>query len=156
MISLFKIRYTYLKRHPCGLVLGYIFLPVTITTIFFPFSLIMGLSYRSRYSSYEAHISNSLFKSDKYSFEDFIAKNLKNAAILVNLKENGRKLSNFIKKETNIKLDYYTDENELIKKNYTNIIIYSQKDGRNEFQLKTMDKFNRSYFNFNEIYLIKF
>ena len=106
MISLFKIRYTYLKRHPCGLVLVYIFFLATIITIFLPLSLIIGLSYseRRRYSSYEAHIpevnhiSNSLYKSDKYSFEDFIAKNLKNAAILVNLKENERKLSNFIKR----------------------------------------------------------
>ena len=160
MISLFKIRYTYLKRHPCGLVCGYIFLPATIIIIFLPSSLIIGLNNinRVRYSSYEAHISevnyisNSLYKSDKYSFEDFIEKYLKNAAILVNLKENGRKLSNFIKKETNIKLDYYTNENELIKKNYTNMIIYSQKDERNEFQLKAIDKYNNSFLNLNGIY----
>ena len=161
MISLFKIRYTYLKRHPCGLVLGYIFVPATIITIFLPLSLIMGLSYserRRRNRSYGAfisennHFSNSLYKDDKYSFEGFIENNMENTAILANLEENGRKLSNFIKNETSIKLNYYMDEKELIKNNYTNIIIYNQKDGRNEFQLKTMDKFNRSYFNFNEIY----
>ena len=160
MISLFKIRYTYLKRHGCGLVLGYILLPATIIIIFLPISIIMGLMNinRRRYSSYgtfiseDNHISNSLYKSDKYSFEDFIANNLENAAILSNLKENGRKLSNFIKNETNIKLDYYTDENELIKNKYTNIIIYNQNDGRNEFQLKIIDKFNNYLFNFNGIY----
>jgi len=160
MISLFKIRYTYLKRHPCGLVCGYVFLPVSLISIFLPLSIIIGLSYagRRRYSSYgtliseDSQFTNSFYKSDKYSFEDFISNNLKNAAILSNLEENGRKMSNFIKNESNIKLDYFMDENELIKHNYTNIIIYNQKDGRNEFQLKYIDKFNNSFFNFDKIY----
>ena len=61
-------------------------------------------------------------------------------------------MSQFIKKEANVKINYYMDENELIKNNYTNIIIYNQKDGKNEFQLKTIDKFNNNNFNYKGIY----
>ena len=72
----------------------------------------------------------SFYNNDKNLFEDFTSCNIEKPAILSKYEENGKKLSEFIEKETNIKINYYTKEEELNKNNYTNIIIYNQKDGR--------------------------
>jgi hypothetical protein len=153
MIPLFKIRFTYLARRPCSLIFGYILIPSLTILYFLPISIKEGMN-RKKWSSFSQDIqfANSLYKSDTRSFEDFISNNLKNSAILTKIEDNGKKLSQFIEKETNIKINYFTEEDELNKKNYTNIIIYNQKNGRNEFQLKYIDKCNNSFSDLKSIY----
>ena len=154
MISLYKIRYTYLKRHPCSLICGYLFLPAMVIIIFIPISISQIKERIMSLTSFSDNIqfTNSLYKNDKNLFEDFISNNIEKPAILAQSKENGKKLSEFIEKETNIKINYYTEEDELNKNNYTNIIIYNQKNGRYEFKLKNIDRCNNNFYDFKEIY----
>ena len=134
--------------------LNYYFLPAMVVIIFLPVSIYQvkgGIMKMPSFSEY-IQFTNSFYKNDKNLFEDFTSSNMEKHAMLTKLEENGKKLSEFIEKETNIKINYYTKEDELNKNNYTNIIIYNQKDGRYELKLKNLDRCNDNFYNFKEIY----
>ena len=154
MISLYKIRYTDLKKHPCQLVFGYLFIPVCLITFFLPASIIHAAIKRndddyyymvrtSMQNNQHQHFLN--LKNNK-PFNDFIANDLINSVIISDNIIYGKKLREFIKNETNVKLDYYLDEKEVNITNYENLIIYKEKEGNNFFNLKIKDK---SKLNFN-------
>ena len=158
MLSLYKIRYQFLKRHPCGLCLGYLFIPIILIVVFLPIAIIVNAfdtNRRYRYSflsnSEKNQYQYSLYHEDKKFFNNFALENLQNSAILVNNIENGEKLSKFIKNEINIQMDYFLNEKELNQKNYDSIIIYTEKDGKNEFNLKIKEKFDTNFIIFNKI-----
>ena len=158
MLSLYKIRYQFLKRHPCGLCLGYLFIPIILIVVFLPYAIIANaFDTNNRYSysffsnSEKNQYQYSLYHEDKKFFNNFALENLQNSAILVNNIENGEKLSKFIKNEINIQMDYFLNEKELNQKNYDSIIIYTEKDGKNEFNLKIKEKFDTNFIIFNKI-----
>ena len=153
MIPIFKLRGKYLKRHPCSLIVGYLFIPVVLLFIFLPGSIIKSIIYHGkekyRYNYYDYSINP---KNNKL-IKNFISNNLNNTAIIVNNVHNGEELRKFIKKESNKEIDYYLGKSELVNKKYDNFIIYNQKEGKNEFQLEVNDKldFNISNFKINKI-----
>ena len=151
MISLLKIRYMHLRRHK---LLFCIYLVLPIFALIGSFFVFISISFSNYKGSIPKNFkfSNYLYKNDKYSFQNFDLNYLENAAILTDIEENGKKLSQFIKEETKINIDYYIEEDELNKKNYTYIIIYNQKNGKNEFQLKIINKLNNSIFDYKANY----
>ena len=145
MIPLFKIRYKYLKRHPCSMTFGYLFIPTILISIFFIASIIKAIIIRgerkNRYNYYDDYYSSSSIKQNNpYEYD------LNNLAIIVNEIKNGEKLSQFIKKKTNVKLDYFHEnqKNQILKK-YNNIIIYKEEKGSHTFDIKI----NHKLINFN-------
>ena len=152
MITLYKIRYTYLKKNPASFVLGYLFIPIILITFFLPASIIYAIIQRNKPSYYSMikpknHYSNYLNPNNGY-LQDF-KNDLTNSAIIVNNITNGKKLSEFIKSQTNINLNYYLEENAINLKNYENLIIYTENDRKINFDLKIQDKpeFNFKIFN---------
>ena len=138
MYSLYKIRYKYLKSNPCSFIFGYFVVPLLITVVFVPGSLIKTYIYRKsqeeKYGMFASHASNNGFLNSL---------NLNKTTILVNDLRNGEKLSKFIEKETNIHLNYYLQEKEIekeIKKKYDNIIVYTHKNNKINFDLKKTEK----------------
>ena len=155
MISLFKIRYNYLKRHPCSLVFGYSFIPIILTLIFSFAAVIKALIVREQrknknkndYDNYGYYSAISMKDNKRYEY------NLSNSIIIVNDLKNGEKLSQFIQKVTNIKLDYFLD-NKITKKselnNYKYVINYQEIRGSNNFEIKTNPSI--SIFNITKIF----
>ena len=90
--------------------------------------------------------TNSFNSHNNELFKNFIKNDLNNSAIITNSIINGKKLSEFIKNETNLNLNYYLDEKELNLKNYEHFIIYTENEGKVNFDLKLKDK---SMINFN-------
>ena len=153
MIPLFKIRGIYLRRHPCSYVLGYLFIPITILIFFLPGSIVKSIIYHSekKYNNQDRYSSFS--PKSNIVIKDFITNHLNNTAIIVNNEENGKQLSQFIKKESNVYINFYLEKNELIEQSYDNIIIYNENDGKKEFFLEINDnsKFKGNKFKFNKI-----
>ena len=151
MIPLYKIRYTYLKKKPCSLILGYLFIPIVLLVIFLPASIIMAIITRGEKYRYRSQsLLNNLYKNfqiqeNNSSYKDFLSNSLNKTAIIVNNIKNGEKLAKFIKQETNLQLNYFL-ENKLNSKNYDNFIIYKENEGKNNIDLKikerTLNSFN--------------
>ena len=157
MITLYKIRYTYLKKNPASFVLGYLFIPICLITFFLPASIINAIIERNRDDYYYTIRQNNQYTNffnpnNNGLFNDFISRDLTNSVIIVNNITNGKKLSEFIKNETNINLNYYLEENEKNLKNYENFIIYTENEGEINFDLKIQEK---SRFNFNIFNIFK-
>ena len=150
MISLFKIRYNYLKRHPCSLICGYSLIPIVLTAIFLLGSIIKALIVRQerkrKKNNYSYYSTIDLKQNIQYKY------NLNNSAIIVNDVKNGKKFCQFIQKEANIKLDYFL-ENEITKKSklrkYKNVITYKESQGINTFDIKINHNIN--IFNISKI-----
>ena len=142
MIPLCKIRYTFLKTHPCSLVLGYLFIPVVLIIIFLPVCIIRSIYVRGQRRYGDANIQSNQYK-------DFLSNSLSKTAIIVNDIKNGEKLTKFIKQETNIQLNYFIEKSILNSKNYDNFIIYNEKDGKNDFDFKIKEKYSNFLKNFD-------
>ena len=141
MIPLFKIRYKYLKRHPCSLVLGYLFIPVILTLVFFFASIIKAIIVRGERG--HSHYDDDYYSSSSIKHNNQYENNSNNSVIVKDIKKG---LSQFIKKSTNIQLDYFHEnqKNHILKK-YKNVIIYKEEKVLNNFDIKIKHKL----FNFN-------
>ena len=158
MIPLYKIRGIYLKRHPCSYIFGYLFIPIILLIFFLPGSIIKSIAYRSERKYKKEYDDYSSFTpKSNILIKDFITNHLNNTAIIVNNAENGKHLSQFIKKESNVDINFYLERNELIGHNYGNIIIYNENEGKKEFLLEVSDnsKFKGNKFRFNNINELK-
>ncbi len=147
MYSLYKIRYQYLKRHPCSLMFGYLVVPLVLAFIFVPGAIIKSMIVRANlhYNS-ETDLSKNYYDISNNNIINTYNFDLNKTAILVNDLKNGEKMKNFIKKEKNINLNYYLQDNQneeekkMINEKYDNLIIYTQKDDQINFNLKKTEK----------------
>ena len=126
-------------------ILAFLVIPIMALVYFVPASITKSKDERRKhyylvFNAQDKQNNNSFNPNNNELFEDFISNDLNNSAIIVNKIENGKKLSEFIKNKTNIKLNYYIGENELNLTNYENFIIYIEKEGKSNFYLKIKDK----------------
>ena len=158
MIPLIKIRATYLKRKKSTVIFSYLLFPTIIS--------VAAIFYMIKKEPSEELVKNDekisfpydnnfyLFKNTNY---DELRQYLSNTSLVVNHDEVGQKLVNYIKKETNISLKLYSDEDKL--NNYSqNIIIldYNEKKKTYKFSYKEreiVDLFYIKSFPFNTSYL---
>ena len=155
MLTLCQIRFQIAKKNRISFTF---YLMLTIFLIFYslPSTIINAIHVRSKYYTALSNIKDNKNKNSlnhkKYElFTDFISNELNNSAIIANKIKNGKKLSEFIKKETNIKLNYYLEKNELNIGNNENLIIYTEKEGKNNFELRIKEKQKKTlnFFNSN-------
>ena len=128
MLPLFKIRATYLKRKKCNVFLTYLLIPIVIIS-----SVIIYLIYKDpdepikmddkQIFNYDSNFA--LFGDSDYSLlEEFI----KNTSLVVNNRDLGQKLVNYIFRKTNITLNLYSEEEELNNHSQNILILdYNEK-----------------------------
>ena len=147
MLTLCKIRYMYIRKNLFILAI-YLIIPIIAIIFYLPASIINSKKERKKDYSMISNIQHNQYNN--FLNKDFISNDLNNSAIIVNKIENGKKLSEFIKNKTNIKLNYYLEENELNITNYQNFI---EKEGKSNFYLKIKEKTN--FFNIHKIRELK-
>ena len=150
MLTLCKIRYMYIRKN-LFILAAYLIIPIIAIIFYLPASIINSEKERNKDYSMISNIKHNQYNN--FLNKDFISNDLNNSAIIVNKIENGKKLSEFIKNKTNIKLNYYLEENELNIKNYQNFIICIEKEGKSNFYLKIKEKTN--FFNIHKIRELK-
>ena len=157
MLSLIKIRATYLKRKKGTVIFSYLLIPtiISVAVIYYMMKkdpseeLIINEKQEFSYDK-----SLYLFNNSNY---DELKQYLSNTSLVVNHGEVGKKLVNYIKDKTNISLTLYSDEDQL--NNYSqNIIIldYNEKKKTYKFSYKEreiVDFFYQKTFPFNTTYL---
>ena len=157
MLSLIKIRATYLKRKKGTVIFSYLLIPtiISVAVIYYMMKkdpseeLIINEKQEFSYDK-----SLYLFSNSNY---DELKQYLSNSSLVVNHGEVGKKLVNYIKDKTNISLTLYSDEDQL--NNYSqNIIIldYNEKKKTYKFSYKEreiVDFFYQKTFPFNTTYL---
>ena len=139
MIPLIKIRATYLKRNKFKVFVFYLFIPLII--------LIAVLTYVSDKDSEEKLEFNEKqkfeyqFGSNYYLFRDSNFNNisifLKNTSLVVNDKNIGNKLVEYIKDKVNLDLELYSEENQLNNHSQNIVILdYNKKTSSYKFTYK--------------------
>ena len=157
MIPLIKIRATYLKRKKGTVFFSYLFIPSIITL-----SCIIYIMKKDKDDSLEMNekiISNhskkyNLFKDSEFST---IKEYLSNTSLVVNNKNIGEKLVNYIQRKTGVNVKLYSDENQL-NNHSQNILILKYNEDKKTYKFtykerEIVDLFYTKSFPFNTSYL---
>ena len=157
MLSLFKIRATYLKRKKSTVICSYLLIPGIITI-----GVIIYIIQKDPENPIEMNekqifdydLEYSLFKNSNYSeIEEYLS----NTSLIVNDQEIGQKLVNYIKRKTNITLNFYSDEDKL-DNHSQNIIILDYNEAKKTYKFtykekEIIDIFEEQHFPFNTSFL---
>ena len=157
MLSLIKIRATYLKRKKSTVICSYLLIPGIITI-----GLIIYIIKKDPEKPIEMNekqifdydLEYSLFKNSNYSeIEEYLS----NTSLIVNDQEIGQKLVNYIKRKTNITLNFYSDEDKL-DNHSQNIIILDYNEAKKTYKFtykekEIIDIFEEQHFPFNTSFL---
>ena len=106
MLTLCKIRYMYIRKN-LFILAAYLIIPIIAIIFYLPASIINSEKERNKDYSMISNIKHNQYNN--FLNKDFTSNDLNNSAITVNKIENGKKLSEFIKNKTNIKLNYYLE-----------------------------------------------
>ena len=141
MIPLIKIRATFLKRKKVQVFFNYILIPLMliIGVSFYKVEVEPGKEVRK--------IGKQIFEykngSDFYLFKNInfakISRYISNTSFIVNDKDIGNKLVEYISEELNVKVNLYSNENEL-NNHSQNIIIYNYNKEKNNFKFSYNEK----------------
>ena len=137
MLSLIKIRATYLKRKKGTVIVSYLLIPTIISVAVIYYMIKKDPSEEqviNEKQTFQYDKSLYLFNNSNY---DELNQYLSNTSLVVNHEEVGKKLVNYIKDKTNISLTLYSNEDQL--NNYSqNIIIldYNEKKKTYKFSYK--------------------
>ena len=155
MIPLIKIRATFLKRKKVAVFFNYIFIPLIliISVSFYKVEVEPGKEVRKiekQIFEYKNDTDFYLFKNINYTK---ISRYISNTSFIVNDKDIGNKLVQYINEELNVKVNLYSNENEL-NNHSQNIIILNYNKEKNSFKFTYKEKEivnikEKAYFPFN-------
>ena len=141
MITLVKIRLTYLKRRKCMVFFSYLFIPLIILiSIIVYIANNKGIS-KAEYNekrTFDYNFGNYLFSTTPGANEYImIQEALKNTSIISKDEDKAKKLKSFLSNKLNINIDIYSNEKSA-PKNIANLILinYNNKKNSYEFSLK--------------------
>ncbi len=143
MISLIKIRATYLKRNKAKIFLSYCLIPIIVIIGVFVY-----ISKKDPEGDLEFNPKQNFnydYGSDFYLFRD--SKNniselkpyLSNTSLVVNNRIVGNKLVEYIEDEIKVKLNLYTDENQL-NNHSQNVIILDYDEDKKSYKFSYREK----------------
>ena len=141
MIPLIKIRATYLKRYKFKVIVCYAVIPVMV--IFGVIFYAIEKDPEEAIQMNQKQIFNYTYGSDYHLFNDSkfssILKFLSNTSLVVNDKDIGDKLVQYVKEEVNLTLKCYSDESQL--NNYSqNIVILDYNSDKDTFKFSYKEK----------------
>ena len=142
MITLVKIRLTYLKRMKCMVFFSYLLIPLIILiSIIIYIATSKGLS-KAEYNekrTFNYNFGNYLFSTTTPVANEYmmIQEALKNTSIISKDEDKAKKFQSFLFNKLNIHVDIYSNEKSA-KKNIANLILinYNKKKNSYEFSLK--------------------
>ena len=139
MITLVKIRLTYLKRSKCMVFFSYLLIPLIILiSILVYIANNKGLS-KAEYNpkrTFDYNFDNYLFSTNANEYQ-MIQEFLKNTSIISKDEDKAKKFQSFLSNKLSINVDIYSNEKSA-SKNIANLIFinYNKKKNSYEFSLK--------------------
>ena len=139
MITLVKIRLTYLKRKKCMVFFSYLLIPLIILiSIFVYIANNKGLS-QTEYNpkrTFNYNFDNYLFSTNANEYQ-MIQAFLNNTSIISKDEDKAKKFQSFLSNKLNINVDIYSNEKSA-SKNISNLILINYNKNKNsyEFSLK--------------------
>ena len=139
MITLVKIRLTYLKRKKCMVFFSYLLIPLIILiSIFVYIANNKGLS-KTEYNpkrTFNYNFDNYLFSTNANEYQ-MIQAFLNNTSIISKDEDKAKKFQSFLSNKLNINVDIYSNEKSA-SKNISNLILINYNKNKNsyEFSLK--------------------
>ena len=140
MIPLIKIRATYLKRKKLKVFFSYCMIPLMVIIAAIYYSS-MGESKDYEINEKQKFVYN--FDSEYYLFKDSnftdIYLYLSNTSLIVNNADLGNKLVDYIEEQTKLKLQLYSDENQL-NNHSQNILILNYDEDKDSYKFSYKEK----------------
>ena len=142
MIPLIKIRATYLKRHKVQVLFTYCFIPIIVligVTIYLINKDPTEEMQMNQKQSFNYKSSSDLYLFGNYSNFPNIYPFLSNTSLVVNDKDIGKKLVDYIKEKINMTLNLYSNEKQL-NNHSQNIVILDYNSNKNSYKFTYKEK----------------